>query len=204
VNVRGLAPGRCTAKISAVRQEEVSGDVEEERSNPIALDITVVAPNIPDAGPDAAPDAANDAEAGIPAICAVPVAKVATEGERDLYMAYTDVDSGEPNQTCPLHTSTDFRGDITFSFLSGSPGYSISGRGNYVILSASPATLENVGATSAATALEGDVITMKFKKRIFDDEDASTPPPTWMMTFRMAPDPDPAKWKVELYSFSKE
>lgn len=118
-------------------------------------------------------------------------------------MAYTDVDSGDPNQTCPVHTSTDFRGDVTFSFLAGSPGYKIDGRGNYEILTATPATLFNEVATSSANALEGDVITITFRKRIFPDEDAGTPP-TWSMKFRMTPNPDPAQWKVELFAFSKQ
>jgi hypothetical protein len=161
--VRGLAPGQCMVHMAAE---------EGIKRTTASLSVTVIASSIPDAG--------------TPAICAVPVAKVGAPDGRDLYMAYTDVDSGEPNQTCPIHTSTDFRGDITFSFLTGSPGYSIDGRSTYEILSASPATLSNVGATSSATALEGDIITMTFRKRIFADEDASTPP-TWTMTFRMAP-----------------
>jgi hypothetical protein len=119
-------------------------------------------------------------------------------------MAYTDIDSVDPNQACPIHTSTNEMGDVVFSFLSGSPGYTIDGRGTYEILTASPATLFNTGESSYATALEDQVITFTFRKRIFADQDASVPPPVWTMTFRMVSDPDPAKWKVELFAFSKQ
>lgn len=42
-----------------------------------------------------------------------------------------------------------------------------------------------------------------FREHIFPDEDAGTTP-TWTMTFRMVSDPDPARWKVALFAFSKQ
>jgi hypothetical protein len=116
-------------------------------------------------------------------------------------MAFTDVDS-VPDQECPIHTSTNELGDILFGFLAGSPGYSIEGRGVTVILTADGAELENTEWTSYATALEDTMVTITFQRRVYPDEEAGAPPPIWTMTFQMKSDPDPAKWQVELFSFS--
>jgi hypothetical protein len=167
----------------------------------------------PDAGPS---DAATKADAGAgdagPApICSAPVGFIGNVSGRDLYMAYTDVDT-VPNQTCPIHTSTNYMGNVVFAFYSGSPGYTIDGRQDYIILSASPATLNNVGLTSSANALENQTISITFQRRVYPDQldagdggdagDAGAPP-VWKMTFRMISDPDPAKWTVALYSFGQ-
>jgi hypothetical protein len=197
LKVRGLADGRCTAGVSVYDQfknEQIGATCE-----------IIVGTGVRDAGaPDASvPDAGPIDDAGTP-ICSATVAKVAMRGDRELFIAYTDVDSGDPNQTCPIHTSTNEMGDIVFSFLAGSPGYTIDGRGNYEILSATPADLTNAAGVSYANTLEDQVVTITFRRRIFADEDASVPPPIWTMKFRMVSDPDPAKWKVQLFSFSKE
>lgn len=203
--VRALRESSCTVTTRPVGQfdTEIATNTITVRAvaDSGAEDASAVDAGALDAAPDAA--APSDAEAGPPAICAVPVAKINTVEGRDLYMAYTDVDSGPQDQVCPLHTSTDYRGDIVFSFLSGSPGYSIDGRGNYEILTAEGAELLNDDFSSSANALEGDIVSITFRRRVFDDEDAGVVPGTWSMRFRMVPDPDPAQWKVELYAFAK-
>lgn len=191
IAITGRAPGKCTVTATVRGLDATTTDT---------LEITVNAAPPP---PPPPPPEAGPGDGGPTGICVVPVAKMGTENGRDLYMAFTDVDSNPAPQTCPVHTSTDFKGDVVFGFLSGSPGYRINGRGNYEILTATPATLENEAFTSSAVALEDQIITMTFRKRIFPDEDAATPP-TWKMVFRMNSDPAPEKWNVELFSFSKE
>jgi hypothetical protein len=202
--IRGLAPGGCFVILDAVPPE---GEAKEK-----IFPIVVRSPEEPAPPPDAG-DAAGDAggvteqDAGAdasPPLCTVPVGKVGAIDGRDLYMAYTDLDTGPANPACPIYTSTNEMGDVTFGFLAGSPGYRIDGRGTYEILSATPAILENTGYSSSAIALEDQTITITFRRRVFEDEDASVPPPTWMMTFLMRSNPDPAKWAIELYSFSRQ
>jgi len=182
---RGLAPGGCEPRF-------IAGS--DSNTDNTQVQVTVVSEGA---------DGSASVDGGPPVICSAQVAKVGTDGGRDLFMAYTDVDSGPANQACPIHTSTDYRGDVVFSFLGGSPGYRINGRGNYVIESATPATLENEAFQSSAVAVEDQVITIVFHKRIFADEDAGTPP-SWTMSFRMSSDPDPAKWRVDLLSVSQQ
>lgn len=194
--VQALTPGHCVATYTTKNPDSIGSQAQ--------LDVTVVDP---DAGApaDAHSDAPSDAPSDVPAqpICSVPVAAIGTQNGRTIFAAYTDLDSNAGPQVCPVHTSTDFMGDVLFTFLGGSPGYTIDGRGNYVILSASPATLMNVGFSSSANAADGDLVTFTFQKRVYSDEDASVPPPTWTMTFRMRSDPDPANWKVDVYAFAQ-
>lgn len=191
--VRGIAPGQCTASMTL-------DDGFRRVTGASTLTINVVAAGT-DAGTDAAPDASDDAGA---ALCSATVGFINKEGDRDRYMAFSDVDSNAQEQACPIHTSTNFMGDIVFAFLAGSPGYTIDGRGNYEILTAVPSTaLVNQGGSSYANALEDQTIAITFRRRVFNDEDAAVPPPTWAMSFRMVSNPDPAKWRVDLYSFSK-
>ena len=57
---------------------------------------------------------------------------------------------------------------------------------------------------SYADALEDQRISLTFQRRVYAGEDAGVPPPIWNMEFQMKSDPDPAKWRVELFSFSQQ
>jgi hypothetical protein len=193
--VRGLAPGECSVTLYAVPPDDP--DSAQTRD----IHVTVLPSDAPDAGGIPEQDAGPDAST---ALCTVPLGKLRVVEGRDLYMAFTDLDTGPANPACPVYTSTNEMGNVTFNFLAGSPGYRIDGRGTYEILSATPATLDNTEGTSSAIALEDQVINITFRRRVFADEDASVPPPTWAMTFLMRSNPDPAKWAIELYAFSRQ
>ncbi len=134
-------------------------------------------------------------------MCVPPVAFTNKEGDKDRYMAFSDLDS-VPDQECPIHKSTNRWGTSPSATIRDHRGTEISGRGNYVILSAEGATLGNSEWTSSATALEDTMITITFQRRVFPDEEAGAPPPIWSMTFQMKSDPDWSKWQVELFAFS--
>ncbi len=152
---------------------------------------------------DASVDAGADADAGQEGLCVVPFSKHGP-GRRPRLVPrvhrcrYRRESAGVP----ALHVDARiFHGNVTVGHLGGSPGYSISGRGDYQILQRiAPATMVD---DSAANALEGDVVTFSFTRRVYADEDAGARP-RGRSAIRVNPDPDPAKWTVTLFLGQEE
>lgn len=130
-------------------------------------------------------------------LCTVPVGKGEEADGRALYR--TEVDLAADAGTCAVRTATVSTATqrATIGFFSGSPGYSLSARFDYQILTAVPGHITPSG--DGANLTEGIIVDATLGPRMAPDAG----PTKWSLRFRMNTDPDPAKWTVTLFRFDK-